>query len=178
MEFTQDSPEASSARRKPRSRTKKAPPEGDFQPAARIPAEIDSLMQAGEILEETPPKTGSGESGWGSRWDFGLPVIGIAFVLFLLSQILALRQNAASMTWRIRNLDLQAESLKSVRNNSAALFQKRQILVKDSQRVSENYNALLVDLLKLAETDRDARAVVEKFNIKSGAPGQPPTSAK
>ena len=89
-----------------------------------------------------------------------------------------MRQAASAMTWRIENLDRQAVALKGVRNDAADLFKKRQGLAEETQRVSNSYNALLTELLQLAQNDKDARSVVEKFNIKSSPPAQPATAAK
>jgi hypothetical protein len=46
-------------------------------------------------------------------------------------------------------------------------------MVDQSQQVTTSYNNLLNDLLKLAETDKDARSVTEKFAIKSSNAPQP-----
>ena len=94
-------------------------------------------------------------------------ILAVALVLFLLSQIVALRQNADSLAWQARNLVRQIEALTSARNNASGLVKQRQSMVDQSQQVTTTYNNLLNDLLKLAETDKDARSVIEKFAIKS-----------
>jgi hypothetical protein len=58
--------------------------------------------------------------------DFAMPVLAVAFVLFLFSQVLALRQTNSALTWRVENLDRQAVALQSVRNNAADLLKQRQ----------------------------------------------------
>jgi uncharacterized protein YoxC len=178
MEFTQDPSESAPVRRKPRARAPKVTPTEEVYPSAPVSDEIQDFAQAEEILnipEETVP---SREPGIFARLDLAMPVLAVAFVLFLFSQILALRQTASAMTWRVETLDRQAVTLKGVRNNAADLFKQRQGLVEETQRVSNNYNAFLTELLNLAETDRDARSVVEKFNIKNAAPAQPASAAK
>ncbi len=61
-----------------------------------------------------------------ARMDFAMPVLAVAFVLFLFSQVLALRQTNSALTWRVENLDRQAVALQSVRNNAADLLKQRQ----------------------------------------------------
>ncbi len=100
-------------------------------------------------------------------------ILAVALVLFLLSQIVALRQNADSLAWQARNLVRQIEALTSARNNATGLVKQRQSMVDQSQQVTTSYNNLLSDLLKLAETDKDARSVIEKFAIKTSTAPQP-----
>ena len=103
-------------------------------------------------------------------------ILAVALVLFLLSQIVALRQNADSLAWQSRNLGRQIETLTTARNNATGLVKQRQSMVDQSQQVTTSYNNLLNDLLKLAETDKDARSVTEKFAIKSSNAPQPATA--
>ena len=100
-------------------------------------------------------------------------ILAVALVLFLLSQIVALRQIADSLAWQSRNLGRQIETLTTARNNATGLVKQRQSMVDQSQQVTTSYNNLLSDLLKLAETDKDARSVTEKFAIKSSSAPQP-----
>jgi hypothetical protein len=178
MEFTQVPSGPEPVRRKPRARARKVSVPEEVYPPTPVSDEIQDFAQADPILdlpEETVPLR---EPGVLARLDLAMPVLAVAFVLFLFSQILALRQAASAMTWQVENLDRQALTLKGVRNNAADLLKQRQGLAEEAQRVSNNYNTFLTELLKLAETDRDARSVVEKFNIKNAAPARPPSSAK
>jgi hypothetical protein len=131
-----------------------------------------------------PPETGALEfpEGLAAEWpvepgrsikDHSVLILTLAFVLFLISQAADLSQSANALHWQARNLDRQVEGLDATKSNLVALVQQRQILVDQSQRVTSSYNELLNDLIRLAETDTDARAVVEKFQIKSagGTPG-------
>lgn len=178
MEFAQDLPEPTPVRRPPRARAPKiSPPEENFPPAP-LPDGIQDFAESEQILdfseEAIPPR----RLGFAAPLDLAMPILAVAFVLFLFSQVLALRQTTSAMTWRIENLDRQAVALKGVRNDAADLFKKRQGLVEETQRVSISYNAFLTELIQLAQTDKDARSVVEKFNIKSSPPAQPATAAK
>lgn len=112
------------------------------------------------------------------RLDFAMPVLAVAFVLFLFSQVLALRQTGSALAWRLENLNRQAVALQSVRSDAAGLLKQRQGLVEETQRLSNSYNSLFTELMQLAQTDKDARSVVEKFNIKNSAPAKNPTSEK
>lgn len=178
MEFAQDPSEPAPVRRKPRTRTPKAPPPEETFAPEPIPEDLQDFAPAEEILDLPEEEMPARNSGILARLDLAMPVLAVAFVLFLFSQILALRQTSAAMAWRVENLDRQTVTLKGVRNNAADLFKQRQALVDETARVSNNYNALLTELMKLAETDRDARSVIEKFNIKSAAPAQPAAAAK
>jgi uncharacterized protein YoxC len=159
MESDLDTGEPIPVRRKTRIRTPKVvPPEKILD----LPEEVVPAREP-EVL---------------ARMDFAMPVLAVAFVLFLFSQVLALRQTNSALTWRVENLDHQAVALQSVRNNAADLLKQRQGLVEETQRVSDSYNALLMELLQLAQTDKDARSVVEKFNIKNSAPANTPTAVQ
>jgi hypothetical protein len=171
MESDQYPVEPAPPRRKPRARAPKIPPIEEAHAHEEFAKEdvivdLSSASGTSQAPEVLP------------RLDFALPILAVAFVLFLLSQVVALRQNAASLAWQSLNLNLQTESLQGVRDNVASLVQQRQALVDQSQRVTSSYNELLNDLIKLAETDRDARAVVEKFQIKSAPSAQPPSVPK
>jgi uncharacterized protein YoxC len=175
MEFDQ---EPAPVRRKPRARSRKTAPPQETRPPEPVSEEVENFTQDLEILDLPEEVVAPREPGVFARLDIAPLVIAVAFVLFLFSQVLALRQNAAAMASRAQNLDRQAEILKGVRGNAAALLQQRQGLVNETQRLSTRYNELFMELLKLAETDKDARAVVEKFNIKNNAPAQAVSAAK
>ena len=175
MESDLDPAETAPVPRKRRTRAPKTPrQEEDPTPAPVSP----EFPQEVDILDLPSPDGTSDEPKVISRLDLALPVLAGAFVLFLVSQVLALRQNAESLAWQSLNLKRQTESLQGVRDNVAGLVQQRQTLVDQSQRVTSSYNELLNALIKLAETDKDARAVVEKFQIKSAASPQPPAIPK
>lgn len=139
------------------------------------PAPQPDPFEQPETAASSPPEEIPPFSQTASR-PIDLPRIAIflAFVAFLFSQLAGLRQGAESMEWQSRNLDRQIENLRTARENVAGLVQQRQAVVDQAQRVTSSYNELFNDLLRLAETDKDARAVVEKFQIKSAAPPRPP----
>lgn len=56
------------------------------------------------------------------------------------------------------------------RSNLRQQFEQRQQLVAQSQLVQQNVQSLVNDLLNLAETDADAKQIVEKYNIRRNQP--------
>ncbi len=56
------------------------------------------------------------------------------------------------------------------RSNTKSMVEQRQQLVTQSTALQGNLERLVNDLLELAETDSDARAVVEKYQIRRNNP--------
>ena len=158
--------EPTPVRRKPRARSRKTSPDLENPAPDPFLEESAQAFQIEEIPELPIGQTESQESGTGASMNLAPVVIAVAFVLFLFAQGLGLRQAAAALSWQNQNLARQLEALQTARANASKLILERQSVVDQSQRVSTSYNELLVGLLKLAETDQDARSVVEKFNIK------------
>lgn len=95
-----------------------------------------------------------------------LALLAISFAIFLFAQISSLGQNGRSMTWQSENLDRQVGSLVESEKNLANLVKQRESLVEQSQQVQARYTEMLTDLIKLAETDSDARTIVDKYKIQ------------
>lgn len=95
-----------------------------------------------------------------------LALLALAFAIFLFAQISSLGQNSRSMRWQTENLDRQIVSLVESEKNLGNLVKQRESLVEQSQQVQARYTEMLTDLIKLAETDADARAVVDKYKIQ------------
>jgi cell envelope opacity-associated protein A len=70
------------------------------------------------------------------------------------------------MKWQAENLDRQITSLADSEKNLTELVKQRESLVQQSQQVQARYTELLSDLINLADTDPDARAVVDKYKIQ------------
>jgi hypothetical protein len=68
-------------------------------------------------------------------------------------------------------------SLRDGQTPLADAYQKRQTLVKQSQDVQQKLQALVLDLLLLAKTDDDAKAIVQKYNIQQNGATSAPESA-
>jgi hypothetical protein len=122
-----------------------------------------------ESNQEVKPQPGRMTPGYSQ---FALPVIALAFALFLVGKTMEIRQSNTALTWQGRNFQHQLEAFTATQDNLSALLLERESLVEESRKVSFGYNAFLNDLIHLAETDADARAVVEKFSIKSLSGGQ------
>jgi len=95
-----------------------------------------------------------------------LALLAFAFAIFLFAQISSLGQNGRSMRWQTENLDRQIGSLVESEKNLGNLVKQREALVEQSQQVQARYTEMLSDLIKLAETDADSRAVVDKYKIQ------------
>jgi len=61
-------------------------------------------------------------------------------------------------------------SLRDGKTQLADAYSKRQALVKQSADIQQKLQALVLDLLLLAKTDEDAKAIVQKYNIQQNAP--------
>jgi Tfp pilus assembly protein PilN len=95
-----------------------------------------------------------------------IAIFALAFSVFLFSQISNLGQMARAMDWQSQNLDRRIASLKESEERFNELIAQRQELVNQSQQVQGRYTELLEDLMNLAETDEDARAVIGKYRIQ------------
>ena len=61
-------------------------------------------------------------------------------------------------------------SLRDGQIQLTAAYSKREALVKQSQDLQQKLQNLVLDLLLLAKTDDDAKAIVGKYNIQQNAP--------
>jgi hypothetical protein len=93
-------------------------------------------------------------------------LLALAFCIFLFSQISNIGQASRSMQWQGGNLDRQIASLVENEKNLSSLLTQRETAVQQAQQVQSRYTEMLNDLLTLAETDADARSVVEKYRVQ------------
>ena len=103
-------------------------------------------------------------------------LLALAFSIFLFAQISANGQASRSMNWRHDTMDRQLVSIVDSEKRFEELIKQRETLVQQAQQVQTSYTEMLNDLLKLAETDKDAKAVVEKYRIQrqdTAAPAAP-----
>jgi chromosome segregation ATPase len=112
----------------------------------------------------------------GSSAQIGLALLSAAFCIFLFSQISNLGQNASSMKWQGENLNRQIQSLTGAEKNAQDLIKQREATVQQTQQVQERYTSLLTDVIELAETDPDAKSVVEKYKISRQKPASNPSA--
>jgi hypothetical protein len=97
-------------------------------------------------------------------------LLSSAIAVFLASQIGAASRSIETMTWQKENYEKQIKQLEDGEKQLSELVEKRKELVGQSQKVQEQYTALLKDVLDLAKTDSDAAEVVKKYNIQQAAP--------
>jgi uncharacterized iron-regulated membrane protein len=102
-----------------------------------------------------------------------IALLALAFSIFLFAQISSNGQASRTMNWRNETLDRQLVSTVESEKRFEELIKQREALVQQAQQVQSRYTEMLNDLLKLAATDKDARAVVEKYRIQRQEPAQP-----
>jgi chromosome segregation ATPase len=117
-------------------------------------------------MEDYTNENSASQSSGSENIHLPLALLAIAFAIFLFSQISSLGQNGRSMRWQAENLDRQIGSLVESEKNLGNLIKQRETLVEQSQQVQARYTEMLTDLINLADTDADARAVVEKYKIQ------------
>jgi predicted transcriptional regulator len=101
-----------------------------------------------------------------------LALIAAAFSIFLFSQISNLGQNASSMRWQGENLGRQIAAINESIQNLNALSKQREALVEQSTQLQARYTSLLTEILDLAQTDNDAKGIVEKYKISRQQNGE------
>jgi hypothetical protein len=99
-----------------------------------------------------------------------ITMLALAIAVFFASQIGAATRSLETMDWQKDNYEKQIKQLGEAEKQVAELVENRKDLVGQSQKVQEQYTALLKDVLELAKTDNDAAEVVKKYNIQQGAP--------
>lgn len=102
-----------------------------------------------------------------------IALLALAFSIFLFAQISSNGQASRTMNWRNDTLDRQLISTVETEKRFEELIKQREALVQQAQQVQGRYTEMLNDLLKLSATDKDARAVVEKYRIQRQEPAQP-----
>lgn len=117
-------------------------------------------------MEDYTNENSTSQSSGSENIHLPLALLAFAFAIFLFAQISSLGQNGRSMRWQAENLDRQIGSLVESEKNLGNLIKQRETLVEQSQQVQARYTEMLTDLINLADTDADARAVVEKYKIQ------------
>ncbi len=105
-------------------------------------------------------------------------ILALAFSIFLFAQISSNGQASRSMKWRYDTMDRQLTSTIDAEKRFAELIKQREASVQQAQQVQTRYTEMLNDLLKLAATDKDAQAVVEKYRIQRQDNAQPAADQK
>lgn len=103
-------------------------------------------------------------------------VCALAVLCFLASQIIAQLQVQTSLHNQVANLAALSSNLDADILRAKALEVEQVRLLERADQVSDSYNRLFTDLLDLAVTDRDAMAVVAKFQIQVQSTSPPTVS--
>lgn len=94
-------------------------------------------------------------------------VLALGVLLFLGSQVVSQFQIQTSLGWQIQLLKRQSSDLENEIQRLQAWEHENHRLLSQAESVSQSYQALLKDLLKLSATDPEAMAVVSKFQIRN-----------
>jgi hypothetical protein len=103
-----------------------------------------------------------------------LTFVALAVAVFFASQIGAATRSLETMDWQRGNYEKRIKQLAEAEKQVADLVENRKEVVGQSQKVQEQYTALLKDVIELAKTDNDAAEVIKKWNIQQA----PPTDSK
>ncbi len=104
-------------------------------------------------------------------------VLALAIAVLLAAQIGAANKSAEIMRWQRETIEKQIASLKAADKEYADAYEKNGPLVEQSVQLQNQLEALANDLLDLAQTDADAKQIVEKWKIQR-APAPAPAAAE
>lgn len=108
--------------------------------------------------EYTTPSTGSGKSF------LPLTLISLSVIFFFIWQLKMISENRS-------NLQTNKSKLEDfVSNNSQKVLDQE----TKAKQVESSLEKLVLDLLDAAKTDKDAQAIVTKYNIKQQQPAATP----
>jgi len=99
-----------------------------------------------------------------------LPIvlISLSLICFFLWQLKIISQNRDNLNTNKQKLD------EFVAQNIPRLDDQ----VKKAEQIQSGLEKLVLDLLELAKTDNDAKAIVTKYNIQQNGPAASPAPAK
>ena len=84
---------------------------------------------------------------------------------------------AAVLIWQIITLSTAGKNIRQASSQIDEAIEKRQPLVTQSGELQNKLQAMVVDLLELANTSEKAKAIVQKYNIQRQAPPAAPAPA-
>jgi len=94
-------------------------------------------------------------------------VLALGILLFIGSQVVSQFQIHTSLGWQVQLLKRQGAALENDIQRLRMAEIESQKLLSQAESVSQSYQALLKDLLKLSATDPEAMAVVSRFQIRN-----------
>ena len=103
------------------------------------------------------------------------PSLHLPFALVTSALAIFMFAQTINIFFNQKNLRENREQLNQGKIQLADAYRNRQPMVEDSTKIQKRLHDMLVDLLLLAKTDEDAKAIVTKFNIQ--LPSTPETPA-
>ena len=97
-------------------------------------------------------------------------LLSTALALVMISQTMGVFNQKTALK------DGQKQLIDSVAKHADAVT-KRETLVTQSRDLKKKLNEMIMDILTLAKTDEDAKAIVSKYNIQQNLPPSGETSA-
>jgi len=94
-------------------------------------------------------------------------VLALGILLFIGSQVVSQFQIHTSLGWQVQLLKRQGAALENDIQRLRMAEIEGQKLLSQAESVSQSYQSLLKDLLKLSATDPEAMAVVSRFQIRN-----------
>jgi hypothetical protein len=98
-----------------------------------------------------------------------IALLALAIAVFLGAQIGVVYRASDTVRWQIANLEKQEGDLKAAQKQVDDLVEQRAELVREADRIGQQYNALLNDVLELAREDPEVEAVARKWGIQRKA---------
>jgi len=120
-----------------------------------------------EAIVTTPPQAFPEDEAKPPRAPLAGFVLAIGVLLFISSQVVSQFQIQASLGWQVQMLKRQSSALENEIQRLQAWELEDQKLLSQAESVSQSYQTLLKDLLKLSTTDPEAMAVISKFQIRN-----------
>ena len=107
------------------------------------------------------------------------PSLGLPFALVTCTLAVFMFAQTVGVRYNKTNLQENKDQLIEGKRQLAELYKNREPQVKQAQEIQKKLNDLVLDLLLLAKTDKEAQAIVAKYNIQQnpGVPSEAPAPA-
>ncbi len=115
-----------------------------------------------------------------SAWGAHLPLflLGLAFVVFLGSQLLLTQQAAKSEDWQLKNLEKRIDATKAAQKQAEERLQQYATALKQAEKMQEQDKAFFSDAFELAKEDEDTRKVLQRLRINVNEPKESEAAVK
>lgn len=102
-----------------------------------------------------------------------LIILGLAFAFFLMLQRSAILQSRETMKVQIAALETRSKNLKEGNEKLDKSIADRTALVDQSEQTQKLFTTVMSDLVELANTDKEAKAIVDGYGIRVTPPAAP-----